>query len=312
MLNSAVFMRANNDCFQFAKAPEADVHVATHWSTVEGLMNIDNIRRAYFMQHFEPVMEQEGSLKWSKAFQIYTAPTHKIANSSWCKDTVEGFILSQGLHQSVRLALNAIDGNVFHPAPTSHIKPRKRVISYGGRGVTWKGFLSMAKAVAKARQILGEDSFEWRVYGDAELPPNNSVAHYTPLGFLFPDQLAEEYRRSDILLSASWYESFPLFPLEGMACSLAVISSAKGVEDYAVDQFNCVIVDPHSVSSISQALIELVKDDTLCERIRQNAQSTAQKFTWARASDQMESALKEISLEPPIPDVGRDRFLKAL
>jgi len=40
------------------------------------------------------------------------------------------------------------------------------------------------------------------------------------------------------------YESFPLFPLEAMACGLAVITTAPGTEDYAVNQENCLVVEP--------------------------------------------------------------------
>lgn len=304
--------RAEDNYYQYVLAPDADVHVATHWETAETLLSISGIRRAYFMQHFEPVFEKMDSVRWHRSFLTYSAPIHKIANSSWCKSTVERYLTSQGLRQTVHLATNAIDQQVFHPSTKVRGDKTIRVISYGGRGVEWKGFELMAQAVAAARVRLGGDAFEWCVYGDAILPPDNGVARYNHLGFLFPDQLAEEYRRSDVLLSASWYESFPLFPIEAMACGLAVITSQKGTEGYAVNGESCLVVDPHDVSSISDAICRLVLDEKLRFKLSSAAKVVGRESTWEIASHKMEAALEQIKSAPEIPYIGRDQFFASI
>jgi len=88
-----------------------------------------------------------------------------------------------------------------------------RIISYGGRDAKWKGFAEMVQAMCEARNMLPGIIIEWNVFGDALIPPSNSVAPYNSLGFLNSESLADEYRKNDILLSASWYESFRFFLL---------------------------------------------------------------------------------------------------
>ena len=92
----------------------------------------------------------------------------------------------------------------------------------------------MAEAISIARAEVPTCDIEWRVYGDTTNEAHETNTSYVPLGFLFPAQLSEEYR-ADILLSASWYESFPLFPIEAMACGLPAITTQLGTEDYTTD-----------------------------------------------------------------------------
>lgn len=132
---------------------------------------------------------------------------------------------------------------------------------------------------------------EWLVYGDALLPSNNEVAEYKHLGFLNPSQLAAAYRDADILLSASWYESFPLFPIEAMACGLPVVTTSFGTEDYAVHAETAEIVYPRNVSSIANGLIKLVQDVGYRDQLAKNGHAKSKEFTWNRSVDTMENIL---------------------
>ena len=143
--------------------------------------------------------------------------------------------------------------------------------------------------IAKSRNP--EIQFKWQVYGQALLPPDNEICSYDHLGFLSSEQLAEAYRENDVLLSASWYESFPLFPLEAMACGLATITTELGTEIYAVDQVTVLIVEPRNPESIALAIERLAKDENFRFKIATNGNLKSKEFTWSNSVEKLHEIL---------------------
>jgi glycosyltransferase involved in cell wall biosynthesis len=169
-----------------------------------------------------------------------------------------------------------------------------RIISYGGRLAEWKGFREMAAAVRIARMRLPQTNIRWQVYGTSVLRPDNPIAPYEELGFLKQSELAAAYRNADILLSASWYESFPLFPLEAMACGLPVITTQYGTEEYAVHGVTAEVVQPRNEQSIADGLIRLIRNRSYRSEIAMRGHKASKKFTW----DASVSRLEQILLGP--------------
>jgi glycosyltransferase involved in cell wall biosynthesis len=194
--------------------PSADITLATAYDTALPVRLCGSGRLLYFMQHYEPYFFSSGSeYGQGKAHAeiSYRLGLEMIANSSWLKKKVETEMPGARVH----LCPNAIDHEVFHGKPReADLGATVSVISYSGNRMAWKGFREMAEAVRIAKGVLRGKTIRWIVYGPAaELPPHNSIAEYEWLGFLRPPELAKAYRSADLLLSASWYESFPLFPL---------------------------------------------------------------------------------------------------
>jgi glycosyltransferase involved in cell wall biosynthesis len=117
------------------------------------------------------------------------------------------------------------------------------------------------------------------------------VAPYEALGFLQPGPLAEAYRKADILLSASWYESFPLFPIEAMACGLPVITTGLGTEEYAINGETAEVVLPRDAASIAAGLERLVLDPAYRARLAAQGRQKSLDFTWTRSVETMERIL---------------------
>ena len=271
--------------------PEADITLATSNETALPVCLGGSGKLYYFMQHFEPFFSNESSnpkLAEIIATQSYFLGLNMIANSSWLKNKVE----NETELTSIELCMNAINHTAFngHPkiAADSNLV---KIISYGGRNAEWKGFREMAEAVSIARNRLTDVIIEWRVYGDALLPPDNTTAPYNSLGFLTPDHLADAYRDCDLLLSASWYESFPLFPLEAMACGLPVITTQNGTEDFAFHGETAHIVEARSPADIAEGIIKMVEDPDYRTRLARRGFETSHTFTWKKSAQTMESIL---------------------
>lgn len=271
-------------------APAADVNLAVTFETA-GLVSMLPGTGCYFAQHFEPYFRDDypdpKHAEWF-ARQSYKLGLNLIANSTWLQQK----LLHEYPNIEVGLCPNAIDHNIFKGSPRKPGDSRQVVvISYGGREARWKGFPEMVEAMAIVRHRLKEITVDWRVYGDALIPPDNPVAPYTSLGFLPPARLAEQYRNADILLSASWYESFPLFPIEAMASGIAVITTQAGTEEYAIPSVTAEVVEARNPSSIADGLIRLIQDREHRYNIACRGNLESQKFTWTRSVDQMEQLL---------------------
>jgi glycosyltransferase involved in cell wall biosynthesis len=275
------------------EVPAADITVATSFNTARAVSLTPGTRKFYFAQHFEPYFKNEfpnPDLAESDALQSYRLGLRMIANSSWLQQKLK----EETGNDSVPLCTNAIDLSIFNGSPKIEANPRQvTVISYGGRNAEWKGFRDMCAAMALARKELPNTEITWKVYGDALLPPDNPIAPYQSLGFLNPKDLAEQYRRADILLSASWYESFPLFPLEAMACGLPVVTTSLGTEDYAVHGKTAEIVRAQDPEGIARGLVQVITDSAYARRIAEAGCAASHDFTWDRAVSQMEQLLHQ-------------------
>lgn len=270
------------DVFQSAHAT-----IATSYDTALPVHLHGNGKKFYFMQHYEPFFKNETSnplIAEKEAELSYHLGLDLIANSSWLREKI-----STLTHKKVELCNNAIDHSIFHSIGRNTARNNEiRLISYGGRNAEWKGFRNMAAAVKIARNKLNTINIIWNVYGDALLPPDNSVAPYNHLGFLNSVNLAKAYNEADILLSASWYESFPLFPIEAMACGLAVITSQLGTEDFAISGETAEVIDPHNPESIAAGIIKLVTDKNYRDKISEAGNRKSKLFNWEKSGANLE------------------------
>jgi glycosyltransferase involved in cell wall biosynthesis len=272
--------------------PDADVTIATAFPTALPVSLYGTGSKHYFIQHFEPIFKndfQEPLLAEYDAKASYSLGLNMIANSPWLKARLEDEVPVS----KVELCENAINHEIFYGEPkfTSYYQEIK-IISYGGRKVVWKGFKEMAEAINLVRNQVPQFDIRWLVYGSAILPPDNDIARYESLGFLQPKELAKAYREADILLSASWYESFPLFPIEAMACGLPVITTQYGTESYAIHGETAEVVEPRNPDSIANGIIKLIENIEYRHFIAVNGNKMSKNYIWNKSISNMEKILK--------------------
>lgn len=274
---------------------DADVTLATTCDTLLPVARDASGPKIYFMQHFAPYFAYADSgcaVGRHNPLEFYQLGMKLVANSPWLKGMVEGLTG----RTDVELCPNAIRLDEFYTArsagPSMNLDKQVTIISYGGRDAEWKGFGDMVHAVARVRRERPGLRLHWKVYGGALIPPSNDVADYQDLGYLDQSNLGDAYRSADIMLSASWYESFPLFPLEAMACGVATITSAHGTEEYARHGDTAHVIEARNGESISAGLRQLIDDADYRRRLALAGAAEAQRFTWARAVDRMDSIVQ--------------------
>jgi glycosyltransferase involved in cell wall biosynthesis len=97
--------------------------------------------------------------------------------------------------------------------------------------------------------------------------------------------VAELLRGADIFVDLSSYQAFGCTGLEAMAVGCAtVLPSGSGVEEYASNNENCLLVDTADPLAGVTAIDRLIRDLPLRRRIREAALATGRRYSVRRAA----------------------------
>jgi glycosyltransferase involved in cell wall biosynthesis len=282
--------------------PSCDLNIATVWTTTFPVFLSKKGKPVYFMQHYEEVFypfETNYILQRLLTRSSYDLPIYKIANSSWLQS-----VIKEKHQQVVPFSNNGLEISDFNPMNKLSLSDGViRIITYS-RPEQWKGFADAVQAMARIKNIYKE-KVEWHVFGylHQNLNESNEFAPYKFHQKLSFKELAELYATSDIALCASWYESFPLPPLEAMASGTAVITTDMGTEDYAFDQKNSLVVKARDIDGMVNAILKLINHKNFRENLAQEGRKTAEKFNWEFAVTAREKLLYSIHNNSELFDI---------
>lgn len=163
-----------------------------------------------------------------------------------------------------------------------------------GRMVRVKGFDLLLHAFAAAalpagtRLVLGGDGPELAalrtladdlgVGGRVEFP-----------GRLDRRQVLAGMASADVVVVPSRVEAFGIVVLEAWRSGTALVATNHGgPSDLVTSEKNGLLVDPTDTEALSEALVRLLADDQLRQRLGSNGLRTVQDFTWGRTVDAYE------------------------
>lgn len=111
-----------------------------------------------------------------------------------------------------------------------------------------------------------------------------SMPHVRRLGFVPEKDLPTLYGAAEFLVYPSWYEGFGLPVLEAMACGCPVLASNDAaLAEVGGDAVVCV--SPRDVDGMRNAMLELLDDSALRERLHQAGLLRAAQFSWDESAD---------------------------
>lgn len=134
------------------------------------------------------------------------------------------------------------------------------------------------------------DSLHARVQANPEL---RERVHFS--GYVSDSDLVALYSCALAVAMPSYSEGFGLPAIEAMACSAPVLASDRGSLPEVVGDAG-IYFDPFDVESISNAIVEMVENDTLRTQLSSNALARASGFTWERAAQLTLTHLEAMSL----------------
>src|SRR4030042_3767869 len=195
---------------------------------------------------------------------------------------------------------NAIDLDLFRQK--RHKINIKTTFLFAGRIEKEKGLYYLIHAVNKLKKK--EEGFEVLLIGKGldqkyfqELVTSLKLDNYIKfLGEKRNDEIIDYSFCSDVFISPSLHESFPVTVLEAWAAKLPVIiSDVGGVSTICKDKENAIIIVPRNQKNIIEAMITLIKDPGLRKKLGENGRKLVEKnYRWDKIEKEMESIYEEI------------------
>ena len=103
------------------------------------------------------------------------------------------------------------------------------------------------------------------------------------LGRVTDLELVTLYSMADVFAFPSFFEGFGVPPLEAMACGVPVITSnTSSLPEVAGDA--ALLVDPHDVNALSQAILRVLGDEQLRAELVKKGYQHVQEYTWAMSA----------------------------
>ncbi|HMK54243.1 MAG TPA: glycosyltransferase family 4 protein [Methanobacteriaceae archaeon] len=269
--------------------PDCDINVATWFLTSFAVFRSGKGNQFYFFQDFDEIVKPLGYY-YTKMFEesLYL-PLKVITGSNWLKNWIE-----DNYEKKAIVSGYGIEHQVFYPRNNvlAHI-PQPKIMGIF-RGLDYKGNNDLIQALNIASEhvnnlhliaVCSRPVFE-------KLKAENDIKFdYTFFENPDDETLAELYSSADIFGFSSHIEGYGLPPLEAMACGTPVVTTdCLGVRDFVINNENALMTPPKDPLAFSEAILKLLSDKDLYEKIKLNGLVTAEKSTWDGAVDIFESA----------------------
>jgi len=104
--------------------------------------------------------------------------------------------------------------------------------------------------------------------------------------------LLELYRSSNVFVMPSIFgESFGIVLLEAMASGTPVVATNQGgISEVIKDGINGFIVEKYNLDELAEAILAILHDQKLFERMSGECLASAKSYDWSRIADELESA----------------------
>lgn len=259
-----------------ALAPLPSAKVATWWNTAQAvwLSSITHGRAAYLVSDIESSYYIDDPFMRAKVLNSYKLDFRYFCISKWN----QGQLANIGITAPVVSC--SVDQSVFRPLG---LPRRRNVLMTPGRRSHLKNFQFTLKGWA----TLGDSRPELWMYGGEP-----DVAD-------FLDRTRYFYKPSDTYLNrvinevtafvlTSRHEGFALTILEAMSAGVPVITTdCHGNRDFCEDSVNCLMIQDGDYGQLASAILRIIRDEQLKERLRRGGFKTANEFSRANMRRQL-------------------------
>jgi glycosyltransferase involved in cell wall biosynthesis len=256
-----------------------DVVVATHWTTVAWVRELLAAGRArhaaYFVQDYEPWFFAEDDAQARERVKLtYELIAPKMVTSEWLR----ALVAADGYES--RVVPLGLDLGFFYPRPVER-GARPVVLAMARPRTPRRAFGFVVATLAKVHDAMPDA--EIVLFGEQidslELPfPCRRAGVITD-----HDELARLYSSARVHFDGSDFQAFGLPALEAMACgAVSVLTDAGGVREYARHEENCLLVPPRDVDAAAGAILRLLHDAPLVERLRDAGFATSRELSLKR------------------------------
>ena len=205
--------------------------------------------------------------------------------------------------ERVAVAHGGVNALTFDPGERSALRPKARrelglrdgefVFLFVGNNWLIKGLYHVMRALVEVPgvrlMVVGvgiERPESWQRFS-RELGVADRITYFPRRS-----DILYYYAAADALLAPSVYDTFPLMPMEAMACGLPVIISRQtGVAEIVGEEDALVVSNPQETAELGELMRRMASDGALRERLVANGLRLARENAWDRIHD---AVLKEL------------------
>ena len=254
--------------------PETDLVIATLWTTLPWALQLREQGRAgqvlAFVQDYEPDFVDQPLLR-KRIIEHYRQMAACIVKSGWLAEKLN----AHGARvEQIGLGMDRLR---YYPAATKDDPPS--VLAMARPGTPWRDFPSVSKALALLKQRRPDVQIV--LFGTDDLGGDTPEFEFENVGVVSsPAALSRLYARANVFLDGSRFQGFGRCGLEAMACGTAcVLTDEGGVQAYAEHGFNCLLVRPGQPEAWVDAMLALLEDAPLRQRVVEGGLRTVERWS---------------------------------
>lgn len=192
------------------------------------------------------------------------------------------------IHNAARKVFSPAGPGEYGPV-LSALKIRQPFFLFAGTLEPRKNFDGLLSAYSRISasqrerfQLVAAGGIGWGASLDAD-DPRARAANLVLTGYLSDEQLRALYSACHAFVWPSLYEGFGLPPLECMACGRPVITSDRSSLPEVVGDA-ALTVDPKDGDALREAIVRLMEDEELAERLCAAGLERSGRFSWAESA----------------------------
>ncbi|MDO9227728.1 MAG: glycosyltransferase family 4 protein [Pseudomonadota bacterium] len=189
-----------------------------------------------------------------------------------------------------KIVPNIIDLEKFHPAEqppaVSHVLLARNLEPLYDIDSGLRAMATLLRRHPRARMSIAGSGPE-RERLEALAQALGIAEHVRFTGRLDSQEMAALYREASLSLNTALADNMPNSVLEALACGLPVVSSEVGGVPFLVrHEETALLVPPGDAEAMASAMLRLIEDDDLRQKLIHNGREHVQSFTWARVGRQ--------------------------
>lgn len=265
-----------------------------------GIALLKKILRVPFVNTFHSAFDKEfkhTNSFWEKVYAFnFRAQERIIARFSdhsicICRPLYEKI---SKLNRNCSMVPHGIDANFWANTSKNKKHTGKIMLMYLGAIVPWKGVHNLINCtdfideeyrkkieIVIAGRISGiYNRQDYKMYITKLIEKHRDIVRY--IGYVNPMELPHLYESIDIYVHPVEYMTASTAVLEAMACGIpSIVTGVGGAVDYLEHMKTGMLVQP-SAQSIAEAIVYLIENEKLREKLGKNAQKRSLKeFDWS-------------------------------
>jgi glycosyltransferase involved in cell wall biosynthesis len=238
----------------------------------------------------------EKTARWFRWLEPFTKPIWRRARRVVAVSEFTRQLALKHYPVEIRVVPNGADFMHLVPERIELNQPPR--IVFAGRFVNQKNPLTIVRALATLKDLdwtcsmLGNGPLFEEV--KREIENHGMTGRFRVPGWVTPDEVLDEFSKSDILFMPSHSEGLPVVGVQALVKGLAVVASRiGGFLDLVEEDKNGFLIEAREPGAFSGSLRELLTDRERLLRFRRASLEKARNFDIQKIVDQYENMMRE-------------------